>query len=275
MGDREGRPFFQSMNPLLAINIGNTNIHLGIFQNAALAGSWRAHAEPDKTADEYTVLFQEFFSEVGTGCNPVPTFRGAILVSVVPPLTPTLVQLCRDHFHLDPIIVNSNLTTGMPIRYENPRALGVDRLVGAISAKEKFGAPVIVIDFGTATTFNVVNRAGEFAGGAIAPGLNLAADALYRGTAQLPRIDLAVPPRAIASDTVHAIQSGVLFGYVGLVEGMIGRLRDELGEPKARVIATGGRANLIAPQTHGIDAVEPNLILEGLRIIFEKVVTSQ
>ena len=157
----------------------------------------------------------------------------------------------------------------MPIRYENPRALGADRLVGALAAKEKYGAPVIVVDFGTATTFNAVNRAGEFAGGAIAPGVNLAADALARGTAQLPRIDLAIPPQVIATNTVQAIQSGVLFGYVALVEGMIGRLRVELSEPNARVVATGGRAPLIAPNVDGIDTVEPNLILDGLHVLYE------
>ena len=252
---------------LLAVNIGNTHIHIGVFETAGIAAAWRVHTESDKSADEYAVLLRDFLDSAGH--SPIRSENwGAVLVSVVPPLTPVLVQLCRDHFQLDPLVVTPARVTGMPIRYENPRALGADRLVGAVAAKEKYGAPVIVVDFCTATTFNVVNRAGEFAGGAIAPGPNLAAEALYQRTAQLPRVDLAVPPQALATNTVHAIQSGILFGYVGLVEGMIGRLRDELGEPHAPVVATGGRAKLIAPYVRGIRAVEENLILEGLRMIY-------
>lgn len=283
------------MNPLLAINIGNTNIQVGIFENSTLAASWRVHSEIDKTADEYSILLGEFFGpaskrvpssldqsenldRTSAACSPdedssrspaKPAWRGAILVSVVPPLTPTILQLCREHFLLDPIVVNSTLKFGMPIRYENPRALGADRIVSAVAAKEKYGAPVLVVDFGTATTFNAINRAGEFAGGAIAPGVNLAAAALVRGTAQLPQIELAVPPHVIGTNTVHAMQSGILNGYAGLIEGMIERLRVELGEANAPVVATGGRAGLIARQVPGIDAVDPNLILEGLRVIDE------
>lgn len=261
---------------LLAINLGNSNIHIGIFRDGALIANWRVHADNDKTADEYAVLFYDFFEQIGSGFELDPKSYGAILVSVVPPLTPTIQQLCRDRFNLDPLIVNASLKTRMPIRYDNPRALGADRLVGAVAAEEKYGAPVIVIDFGTATTFNAVNRAGEFAGGAIAPGLNIAADALYQSTAQLPRIDLAVPPNAIATNTVHSMQSGILFGYVGLVEGMVARLRDELGAPAARVIATGGRASLVSPHTHVIDVVDSELILHGLRLIYNmnKVVSN-
>ncbi len=254
---------------LLAISIGNSNLHIGIFDDEALIANWRVHTESDNTADEYAALFHDFFDQAGMSVARGHAMRGAILVSVVPPLTPTIQQLCRDRLDLDPLVVNTNLKTGMPIRYEDPRSLGADRLVGAVAAKEKYGTPVIVIDFGTATTFNAVNRSGEFAGGAIAPGLNLAADALYQATAQLPRIDLAAPPNAIATNTVHAIQSGILFGYVGLVEGMVTRLRDELGKPSARVIATGGRANLIAPHTSVIDSVDSELILHGLRVIYE------
>ncbi|MDE3091025.1 MAG: type III pantothenate kinase, partial [Chloroflexota bacterium] len=196
-------------------------------------------------------------------------WRGVAMVSVVPALTATFHELCLRHLETEPLVVGPKVKTGMAIRYDEPRALGADRLVAAVAAKAQFGAPVIVIDFGTATTFNAVNRAGEFIGGAIAPGLNLAADALYESTAQLPRIDLAMPPRAIATNTIHAMQSGILFGYVGMVEGMVARMRAELGEPSARVVATGGLARLLAPQTRVIDAVEPDLILKGLRIIFE------
>ncbi len=254
------------MNPrLLAIAIGNSNIKIGVFEGAELVARWRAHTETNQTADEYALWLDDFFAQ---GNLVRDGWRGAILVSVVPPLTATFQELCREHFGVEPLVAGAGAKTGMPIRYDNSRALGADRLVAAVAAKERFGAPVIVIDFGTATTLNVVNRAGEFVGGAIAPGLSLSADALYRSTAQLPRIDLAVPPRAIATNTVHAIQSGILFGYAGMIEGLVARMRAELGEPDVRIIATGGMAHLIAPQTQVIDAVEPDLVLYGLETIF-------
>ena len=250
---------------LLAIKIGNSNVNVGVFEGSSLLAHWRAHTETNQTADEYALLLTDFFAQA----NLVDHWRGAIIVSVVPPLTTTFQELCRHHFEIDPFIVGPRLKTGMPTRYENGRSLGADRLVGAVAAKAKFGAPVIVIDFGTATTFNAVNRAGEFVGGAIAPGLNLAADALYRSTAQLPRIDLAIPPRVIATNTTQAIQSGILFGYLGMIEGMIGRMREELGEPHAPVVATGGLAPMLAPHTRVIEHLESDLILDGLRLIFE------
>ncbi|MBI4786887.1 MAG: type III pantothenate kinase [Chloroflexi bacterium] len=252
---------------LLAIAIGNSNVKIGVFQDARLLARWRAHTETNKTADEYSLLLDDFLaSPPGFGEGQV---SAAIIVSVVPPLTTTFQELCRHHLEIDPVIVGPKVKTGMPIRYENPRALGADRLVAAVAAKAKFGVPVIVIDFGTATTFNVVNRAGEFIGGAIAPGLNLAADSLYHSTAQLPRIDLAMPPQAIATNTTQAIQSGILLGYLGLIEGMVTRIRAEFGEPNARVVATGGLAQMLAPQTSVIDEVDADLVLHGLRVIYE------
>ncbi len=251
---------------LLAIAIGNSNVKVGVFQGADLLAHWRAHTEADQTADEYALLLGDFFSQAQL---PPDGWRGAVLVSVVPPLTTTFQELCRQHLHLEPLVVGARAKTGMPIRYDNPRALGADRLVAAVGAKDKFGTPVIVIDFGTAITFNVVNRAGEFVGGAIAPGLNLAADALYQETAQLPRIDLMMPPKAIATNTIHAIQSGVLIGYLGLLERMVRDIRIELNEPQARVAATGGLAPLLAAHSHVIDVVEPNLVLHGLLVIHD------
>ncbi len=252
---------------LLAIKIGNSNVTVGVFEDATLRATWRAHTETDKTADEYAILLDDFFTSppIDDGRN----WRGIAIVSVVPTLTTTFQELCRRHLDIEPVVIGHQVKTGMPIRYDDPRTLGADRLVAAVAAKAQFGAPVIVIDFGTATTFNAVNRAGEYVGGAIAPGLNLAADALHRSTAQLPHVDLVMPPHAIATNTTHAMQSGILLGYVGMVEGMVARMREELGEPGARVIATGGLARMLAPQTRVIDAVEPDLILNGLRIIFE------
>ncbi|MBI5032548.1 MAG: type III pantothenate kinase [Chloroflexi bacterium] len=252
--------------PLLTIKIGNSNITFGVFENSTLVARWRIHTEADKTADEYAILLEDLFSQSLVADHH---WRGIVIVSVVPPLTTTFQELCRHHFETDPLIAGPGVKTGMPIRYDNPLALGTDRLVEAVAAKAKFGAPVIVIDFGTATTFNAVNRVGEFVGGAIAPGLDLAADALHRATAQLPRVDLAMPPRVISTNTTHAMQSGILFGYIGMIEGMIARMRDELREPNARVVATGGLASMLAPYTRVIQSVEPELILDGLRIIYE------
>lgn len=258
---------------LLAIKIGNSNVTVGVFEDSTLHATWRAHTETDKTSDEYAILLDDFFA--APPVEEAKSWRGVAMVSVVPPLTTTFQELCRRHLGIEPLVVGPKVRTGMSIRYDDVRALGADRLVAAVAAKAQFGAPVIVIDFGTATTFNAVNRAGEYAGGAIAPGLNLAADALHQSTAQLPHVDLAMPPHAIATNTVHAMQSGILLGYVGMVEGMVARMREELGEPNARVIATGGLAGMLAPQTRVIAAVEPDLILHGLRMIFEMNRSSQ
>jgi type III pantothenate kinase len=252
--------------PLLAIAIGNSNVKIGAFGEDNLLAHWRAHTESDKTADEYALLLDDFVAQGDFGM----VWRGAIIVSVVPSLTWTFVELCRRYYELEPLVVGPKVKTGMPIRYDNPRALGADRLVAAVAAKAKFGSPVIVIDLGTATTFNAVNRAGEFIGGAIAPGLELGSDALYYSTAQLPHIDLVMPPHAIATNTTHAIQSGILLGYIGLIEGMVGRMRREMQEPQAAVVATGGLVQLIGRQTSIIDHVEPDLVLYGLQVIFEK-----
>ena len=254
------------IRPLLVIKIGNSNVTLGVFENATLVARWRIQTQADKTADEYAILLDDLFVHASIASI---LWRGAAMVSVVPALTTTFAELCRQLFEIVPLIAAPGVKTGMPIRYDNPRALGTDRLVAAVAAKAKFGAPILVVDFGTATTFNAVNRAGEYVGGAISPGLDLAADALHRATAQLPRVDLAMPPHVIATNTTHGMQSGILFGYVGMVEGMIARMRAELGEPDARVIATGGLAPMLAPHTRVIESVEPDLILDGLRIIFE------
>ncbi len=254
------------MNPLLAIKIGNSNVTIGVFQDSTLIARWRAHTETAKTVDEYALLLEDFFAQAAFTTSE---WRGAAIVSVVPPLTSTFEELCQRHLKIKPLVVGPKVKTGMPIRYDQPRALGADRLVVAVAAKAKYGAPVIIIDFGTATTFNVVNRAGEFVGGAITLGLDLAGEALYRSTAQLPRIDLTFPPHVIATNPVHAIQSGILFGYVGMIEGIVARVRKEMNEPAARVIATGGLASMLMPYTRIIETTDRDLILDGLRIIFE------
>ncbi len=251
---------------LLAVKIGNSNIGVGVFEGPTLRAHWRCHTDTSETADEYALMLNDFFEPLELAADG---WRGAILVSVVPPLTGTFQAMFRKHFGVNPLVAGPRLKTGMPIRYDDPRALGADRLVAAVAARARYGAPVIVVDFGTATTFNVVDRAGVFVGGAIAPGMSLAADALYHSTAQLPRIDLTVPPRVISTNTVHALQSGIVYGYLGLIEAMVRRIRNELGEPEAPVVATGGLARLVAPQTWIVNHWDPELIFYGLSLLYE------
>ena len=255
---------------LLAIKIGNTNVGFGICDdNAQWLGVWRAQTRADATADEYAALLDEFFASAPSDFSP-RTLSGAILVSVVPPLTQTLAQMCEQHLGLTALIVKADCRFGMKILYDNPRAIGMDRVVPCVAAKAKYGAPTLVIDFGTATTFNVINRDGNYAGGAIAPGLNMTADALHLFTAKLPRVAVGRPPeKIIATNTNDALRAGVFFGYVSLVEGMIRRVLDEMREPNTNVIATGGLANILAPHLPAIRAVDQELTYEGLRIIYE------
>ena len=190
------------------------------------------------------------------------------MASVVPPLTGTFIEACRRYLSLEPLVVDAGVKTGVRIRYENPRAVGTDRIVDAAAVKELYGVPACVVDFGTATTFDAISSNGDYLGGAIAPGVNIAAEALFQRTAKLPRVDLKRPPTAIGRNTEHAMQSGLLFGYVGLVEGMVNRFRSELGS-NMQVIATGGLAQIVANETEKIQIVAPWLTLDGLRLIWE------
>jgi type III pantothenate kinase len=250
---------------LLAIDIGNTNVTLGVFQGDTMKATWRISTSVHRESDEYAVLLLNMLQYGGM----LPSSIGdAVICSVVPPLTPTFVQLCRRYFHCEPLVVEAGVKTGIRIVMDNPREVGADRVVNAAAARHMFEGPLIVIDFGTATTFDVVSREGEYIGGAISPGIVLAAEALFTRTAQLPRVELVRPKTAIAKSTVSAMQSGIVYGYVGLVEGMVARIQSELGQ-KARVVATGGLSPLIARETSIINTVEPDLTLIGLRIILE------
>lgn len=251
---------------LLAIKIGNTNVGLALYDGGAWQHVWRTQTRIESTTDEYGTLLLEFLEAARIERTAI---RDAILVSVVPPLTQTLEEVCRRYLRLDPYVAGPDCRLGMRIVYDNPRALGTDRMVTAVGAKDRYGAPVIVVDFGTATTFNVVNRAGDFAGGAITPGLNLTVEALHRYTAQLPRVEVRLPARVIATNTVQAIRSGVVYGYAALVQGMVERIRVEMGEPEVPAIATGGLAALIAPHVPLIRAVDPDLTYHGLRLIYQ------
>jgi type III pantothenate kinase len=250
---------------LLAIDVGNTNIVLGLFEGERLRASWRIRTIHEKTAEEYGVLVEQLFRHEGHEPGQV---TGAVIASVVPPLTPVLNRVCREYMGQSPLVVDTGVRTGVRIRYENPREVGADRVAHAAAVKALYGVPACVVDFGTATTFDAVSAEGDYLGGAIAPGIGIAAQALFERTAKLHRVELSRPPSVIGRTTTHSIQSGLLFGYVSLVEGMVARFRAELG-PGTQVVATGGLAEVIARETDVIHTVDPWLNLQGLRVIYE------
>ena len=251
---------------LLAFDVGNTTIAIGLFRGRKLVKSWKIRTDSDKTSDEYGAILLNLMQFAGLAASKV---SGAILSSVVPPLTPVVEDLCRTYFGTTASVVGPGLKTGMPILYENPLEVGADRITAAVAAFEKYGGPVIVLDFGTATTFDAVSAKGEYLGGAIAPGIQISAEALYLKTAKLPRIEIRKPKRAIGRTTVSSMQSGLYFGYIGLVTRTIEEIRKELGKT-TRVVATGGFGGQVAAELPEIEAYEPDLVLEGLRIIHER-----
>jgi type III pantothenate kinase len=250
---------------LLCIDLGNTNITFGLYDGDDLLYHWRIKTDHHKMPDEYGMLLLSLFAYAGHRPQDV---TGICMCSVVPPLVSIFEQMCSVYFGQEPLCVDVGVKTGVKIRYDNPHEVGADRVMDAAAVYQLYGGPACVVDFGTATTFNAISRDGDYLGGAIAPGIGIAADALFSKTAKLPRVDLLRPPRAIGSNTVHSMQSGLLFGYVGLVEGMVARFRAELGDDM-RVIATGGLAETIARETEVIQAVDPWLTLKGLRIVWE------
>ncbi len=251
---------------LLAIDIGNTSIALGVFHQRKLFTHWKIHSQREKTSDDYSVILLSLLSRVGFEPEQI---KSAILCSVVPPLTPVFQQLIKKVFKIKALVVGPGLKTGMPILYENPLEVGADRIVAAVAAFSKFGGPAIIVDFGTATTFDAVSARGEYLGGAIAPGVQIAAEALYLKTAKLPRIEIKKPRRIIGRSTVASMHSGIYYGYIGLVSYLVEEMKKELGGG-ANVIATGGLANFIRDEIKSIEFYEPCLVLEGLRIIFER-----
>ncbi len=250
---------------LLCIDIGNTNITLGLYEGAALGPRWRLSTEHERMPDEFGLQVTGLLALAGKSPADI---RGVAMASVVPPLTGRWIETCRTYLKSNPLVIDAGVRTGVKIRYEDPRAVGADRIVDAAAAFRLFGGPACIVDFGTATTFDAISAEGEYLGGAIAPGIGVAAQALFQRTAKLPRVDIAKPPAAIGRNTVHAIQSGLLFGYVGLVEGMVARFRQELG-PEMKVIGTGGEVDLIARETKVIEILAPWLTLDGLRMIYE------
>lgn len=251
---------------LLVIDVGNTNMVLGVYKDMELLDHWRISTDRQRTTDEYGVLIRELFYLNDLRADDI---NAIIISSVVPPVVPTLERMCQRYFGLSPLLIGPGVKTGMDIRYDNPREVGADRIVNAVAAYEKYGGPVIIVDFGTATTFCAVDAKGVYLGGSICPGIGISTEALVQRTAKLPRIELKRTDSVICRNTIESMQAGVFYGFVGQVEGIVSRMRREL-DMSARVVATGGLAVVIAPATKTIDVVEPMLTLEGLRIIYER-----
>lgn len=250
---------------LLTIDVGNTNLTLGLYEGKTLGRHWRLATDHARMPDEYGLQFLGLLENAGCSRKDL---TGISLASVVPQLTMRVVQACREYLMQEPLVIDTGIKTGIKIRYEDPRAVGADRICDAVAVMHQYGGPACVVDFGTATTFNAITKDGEYLGGAITAGINLAAEALFTRAAKLPRIDLQRPPSVIGRNTVHAMQSGLLFGYVSMVEGMVTRFRAELGDDM-KVIATGGLAEVVARETDVIQHIAPWLTLEGLRLIWE------
>ncbi|MFC2048148.1 type III pantothenate kinase [Chloroflexota bacterium] len=249
---------------LLAVDIGNTNVAFGVFEGEELRTTWRMATNIQQMPDEYAALLLNLLHHQGLDASDI---KEVALCNVVPPLLDTFKELFKRYFHLSPLVVGPGVKTGVRIRQDNPREVGTDRVANAAAAHRLYSGPVIIVDVGTATTFDIVSKEGDHLGGAIAPGITTAVEALFMRTAALPRVELIRPKHAIGTNTIAAMQSGIVFGYVGLIEGIVARIQQEL-EEKATVVATGGYAELIARETSVIDKVNPDLTLIGLRLIY-------
>jgi type III pantothenate kinase len=250
---------------LLAVDIGNTGITLGLFSGDILGPRWRLASDSERTADEYGILLVQLLERAGDQSGPVENIA---IASVVPPITGVFDRACRNYLGVEPLIVDPGTRTGIRIRYEDPKQVGSDRIVQAAAVLKLFNGPACIVDFGTATIFDAISSDGEYLGGAIAPGIRISSDALFQRAAKLPRVEIMRPPNAIGRNTAHSLQSGLLYGYVGLVDGMVRRFRKELG-PEMKTVGTGALIELIARETQSIDIIEPWLALEGLKVIYD------
>src|SRR5271169_2177349 len=261
---------------LLVLDVGNTNTVLGVFEpkpgergavhHERLIAHWRVSTTKTQTVDEYGVLFRNLFAMNGLEVSSV---QGTVISSVVPPLDSTLREVCERYFQIKPLFIEPGVKTGMPVHYDNPAEVGADRIVNSVAAFEKFGGPCIIVDFGTATTFDAVSVKGEYLGGVITPGIGISADALFERTARLPRVEIRKPARVLATNTVNSLQSGLYYGYIGLIDGILERLMAELGSD-VKVVATGGLASLMGGGSKYIREVDDLLTLDGLRMIYER-----
>lgn len=252
---------------ILVIDVGNTNIVLGIYEGKKLLNFWRVKTDADKTSDEYGMIINQLFELNGYKFSDI---EEVVICSVVPTIMYTMEHMTRKYFSKEPLVVGPGIKTGMNIKYDNPKEVGADRIVDAIAAYELYGGPLIIVDFGTATTYSVVSRNGEYLGGAICPGVRISMDALFQRTAKLPRVELTKPGTVICKNTVSSMQAGIIYGQVGQVDYIVERMKSELGEPDTKVIATGGLSKLIASESKAVDTINGLLTLEGLRIIYER-----
>ena len=251
---------------LLVFDIGNSNIVMGTYKGKELLKHWRISTDRQKTGDEYGILMNDLFHYQGVSMSEI---EAIIISSVVPPLVVPMVKMCERYFHIHPLVVGPGIRTGIKLNYENPRAIGADRIVNVVGAYEQYGGPLIVIDIGTATTFDVVAANGDFLGGAIAPGIATSADALFQSAAKLPRIELVPPKQIVCRNTITGMQAGIIYGYVGQIDGIVGRIKEEL-QMEMTVIATGGLAKMIAGESRTIDRIDHFLTLTGLRVLYER-----
>jgi type III pantothenate kinase len=249
---------------LLAIDIGNTNVVLGIFDRERFVENWRVGTNAQITPDEYAMIFKDLF---GFARIEFSQIDGVIISTVVPPLLPVMIEMSRKYFKIEPLVVTHELKTGITIRTDNPKEVGADRIVNAAAGYALYGGPLIIVDFGTATTFCAITKNGDYLGGAICPGMKISAEALFQRASKLPRVELVKPAAVIGTNTISAMQAGIIYGYAGLVDGIVERMKKELAL-EARVVATGGLAELIHPETKSIQEIRPHLTLEGLRLLF-------
>ncbi|MDT8862666.1 type III pantothenate kinase [Alkalihalobacillus sp. MEB130] len=251
---------------IMVVDVGNTNIVLGVYQGKDLLYHWRIATSRQKTEDEWAMSLKGLFEHEALSFKEI---EGIIISSVVPPIMYTLELMCKKYFGLKPLVIGPGIKTGLNVKYDNPKEVGADRIVNAVAAIQLYGSPLIVVDFGTATTYCYINEDRQYMGGAISPGISISTEALYNRASKLPRIEIAKPQKILGTNTVHAMQAGIFYGYVGQVDGIVNRMKTQSKEVPT-VIATGGMASLIASETETIDVVEPFLTLKGLQMIYEK-----